>query len=522
LHFPISDHQILADRACLQDLQTTNPLLDKSRIERENGGLLKDVYNWIFDHADFKRWRYEQQRQLLWIKGDPGKGKTMLLCGIIDELKKSALNTFFVSFFFCQAADVRINNATAVLRGLISMLVDQKQSLISHVRRHYDKARKQVFEDVNAWEALSEMLTSILEDPALKTTYLIIDALDECTTDQDLLLKLVAQKSSAYQHVKWIVSSRNWLEIEDTPDTAAQVTKLSLELNKTSMDEAVATFVNHKVQELTKKKKYNHKIRDAVSQHLLSKANDTFLWVALVCKELTNVSRRHVLKKLEELPSGLDELYERMFDRIRESDDADICKSLLGIITSVYRPITLDELASCIDLSDEIADDSDLIETIQQCGSFLTLRGRTISLVHQSAKDFLLRRTADVIFPEGEDMVHYSIFSRSLQALGKTLKRDIYNLISPGYPVDQVSQPDSDPLAVIGYACAYWVDHLDKCSPFNNAMDDLQESGSVGTFFHINYLHWLEALSLLRGLSAGVVSMIRLQSLLEVSLHQCN
>jgi Cdc6-like AAA superfamily ATPase len=143
----------LADRACLQDLQTTNPLLDKSRIERENGGLLKDVYNWIFDHADFKRWRYEQQRQLLWIKGDPGKGKTMLLCGIIDELKKSGLNTFFVSFFFCQAADVRINNATAVLRGLISMLVDQKRSLISHVRRHYDKAGKQVFEDVNAWDA---------------------------------------------------------------------------------------------------------------------------------------------------------------------------------------------------------------------------------------------------------------------------------------------------------------------------------------------------------------------------------
>ncbi|KAJ5874626.1 uncharacterized protein N7529_003056 [Penicillium soppii] len=450
----------------------------------------------------------------------------MLLCGIIDELKKPALNTFFVSFFFCQAADVRINNATAVLRGLIFMLVDQKRSLISHVRRHYDKAGKQVFEDVNAWEALSEMLTSILEDPALKTTYLIIDALDECTTHRKELLDFVAQKSSAYQHVKWIVSSRNWPNIEGTLDTAAQGTKLSLELNETSMDEAVATFVNHKVQELTEKKKYNHKIRDAVSQHLLSKANGTFLWVALVCKELTNVSRRHVLKKLEEFPSGLDKLYERIFEQIieqiRESYDADICKSLLGIITSVYRPITLDKLASYIDLSDEIADDSVLIEIIQLCGSFLMLPGRTVSLVHQSAKDFLLRRTANVIFPEGEDMVHYSIFSRSLQALGKTLRRDIYNLISPGYPVDQVSQPDSDPLAVIGYACAYWVDHLDRCSPFNNAMDDLQESGSVGTFFHINYLHWLEALSLLRGLSAGVASMIRLQNLLEVSLHQCN
>ncbi|PCG88151.1 NACHT nucleoside triphosphatase [Penicillium occitanis (nom. inval.)] len=511
-----------ADQACLRDLQTTNPRYDKDRIETAKGGLLNGAYNWILNHADFKRWRYERQSQLLWIKGDPGKGKTMLLCGIIDELTKSAPNTTSISFFFCQSTDVRINCATAVLRGLIFMLVDQQPSLMSHVRRQYDKTGKQIFEGVNAWEALSDIFTSILEDPLLKNTYLIIDALDECTTGLNHLLKLVAQKSSAYPHVKWIVSSRNWPPIEETLGSATQNTKLQLELNETSVAEAVAFFINHKVQELTEKKKYNNEIREAVSQHLLSNAHGTFLWVALVCEKLTNVPKRNVQKKLEEFPPGLDELYKRMLDQISDTDDADLCKSLLGVITTVYRPITLDELMSSIDLSAEVTDDSDLAEIIRLCGSFLTLRGRTISLIHQSAKDFLLREAAHDIYPNGADTVHYCIFSKSLGAISRTLRRDIYHLVHPGYSIDQVTQPDPDPLVPIRYACLYWINHLNECSPYRNAIEDLQDGSSVGNFFRNDYLHWLEALSLSRSLTAGLASLLRLEKLLKVCVHQCD
>jgi len=37
----------------------------------------------------------------------------MLLCGIINELK-AASDSSLLSFFFCQATDAGINNATAV------------------------------------------------------------------------------------------------------------------------------------------------------------------------------------------------------------------------------------------------------------------------------------------------------------------------------------------------------------------------------------------------------------------------
>ncbi|KAF1938340.1 hypothetical protein EJ02DRAFT_354742, partial [Clathrospora elynae] len=67
--------------------------------------------------------------RLLWVKGDPGKGKTMLLCGIINKLHSSLPRTGLLSYFFCQATDSRINSATAVLRGLLYMLVKQQPSL---------------------------------------------------------------------------------------------------------------------------------------------------------------------------------------------------------------------------------------------------------------------------------------------------------------------------------------------------------------------------------------------------------
>ena len=84
---------------CLQDLRLTDPCDDKKRIEDTKGGLLEDSYRWIFENSEFKQWRSDQLSPLLWIKGDPGKGKTMLLCGIINELSKSTFGTALVSYF---------------------------------------------------------------------------------------------------------------------------------------------------------------------------------------------------------------------------------------------------------------------------------------------------------------------------------------------------------------------------------------------------------------------------------------
>ncbi|KAK5632194.1 hypothetical protein RRF57_007908 [Xylaria bambusicola] len=86
---------------CIQDLHVTGPREDKKRIEDTDGGLREDSYCWILENTDFQGWHNIQSSRLLWIKGNSGKGKTMLRCGIINKLE-SVRSTSLLSYFFCQ------------------------------------------------------------------------------------------------------------------------------------------------------------------------------------------------------------------------------------------------------------------------------------------------------------------------------------------------------------------------------------------------------------------------------------
>jgi len=508
---------------CLQDLHFTNPHDDKKRIEETKGGLMKDSYRWVLDNASFQQWYNDPQSRLLWIKGDPGKGKTMLLCGIVDELQKSIAKTDLLSYFFCQASDARINSATTVLRGLLYLLVSQQPSLITHVRKRYDHGNKTIFEDANAWITLTEIFADVLQDLGMNMTYLIIDALDECIADLPKLLEFIIKQSPASSRVKWIVSSRNWPDIEEQLERAGHKVRLSLELNAESVSTAVSIFIKQKVSRLAQEKKYDEQTQCAVLKHLVSNANDTFLWVALVCQNLGVTAKRNVLKKLSSFPPGLDSLYQRMMQQIGTSDDAETCKHVLASIALVYRPITLDELGALVEQVQELADDPESIrEIISLCGSFLSLREDTVYFVHQSAKDFLLAKAAKKVFPSGVEVVHHAIFVRSLKTMSRTLQRDIYGLKEMGYAIDDVKQPHPDPLAAMRYSCVYWIDHLCDWSrlPSASRAEDLQDGGVVDEFLRKKYLYWLEALSLCKSMPQGVVSMAKLQSLVQVCLNE--
>jgi hypothetical protein len=515
-------HETSEDKRCLADLRLTDPRDDKKRIEETKGGLLKDAYRWVLDHPDFRWWRDDAQTQLLWVKADPGKGKTMLLCGIIDELQESLGSTGVLSYFFCQATDSRINNATAVLRGLLYMLVSQQPSLVSHVRKKYDCAGKTMFEDANAWVALKEVCADVLRDPSLTTTYLIIDALDECVTDLPKLLDFIAKQSSASSRVKWIVSSRNWPGIERSLEDAGHKVKLSLELNAASVSTAVQVFIDKRVSELARQNRYDEPTKRAVLEHLASNANDTFLWVALVCQHLQATARRNVLRKLELFPPGLDALYERMMQQISKTDDAKLCKQVLAAVALVYRPITLEELVALVEPLEDVVDDAEMREIIGFCGSFLALRGQTVYFVHQSAKDFLLAKAAQEVFPAGREAAHQAIFAGSLQIMSTTLRRDMYSLKALGTLIDDVQMPEPDPLATVRYSCVHWVDHLRDSNPSASATYavHLRDGGVVDRFLREKYLYWLECLSLCKSMSKGIVSMRELQVLVQVCPHQ--
>ncbi|KAK7571598.1 hypothetical protein V3481_018809 [Fusarium oxysporum f. sp. vasinfectum] len=502
---------------CMQDLHVTDPREDKKRTQDTKGGLLRDSYRWILDHAKFQQFRDDPQSRLLWIKGDPGKGKTMLLCGIIDELEKEPNS--LLSYFFCQATEAQLSNAASVLRGLIYLLIIQQPSLISYLRSKHEVTGEKLFQGINVWVSLVEILTDMLKDPTLKDAVLVVDALDECITDRPQLLDFIIQSSSTLSsRVKWIISSRNWPDIEDKLDSAKQKVGLPLELNKDSISKAVDIYIGYKVDRLASHKKYDKETRDAVEDYLASNADGTFLWVALVCQALSDpkVRKRHTLNTLKSFPPGLDSLYDRMIGHIGDSKDADLCKEVLAIASVVYRPIALDELKVLIESLEDL-DQDDLEEIIRSCGSFLTLREGVIYFVHQSAKDFLLNKAYDQILPSGAAQQHHAIFFRSLEALSETLERDVYKLGAPGFSIDQVSPPNPDPLASIRYSCVYWVDHLHDSNLTERISVNkvLQDNADVYGFIQRKYLYWLESLSLLRSMSEGVNAVRKLEALVR-------
>lgn len=94
-------HENYLRLAKLWSTEPRDPRVEKKRIELVKDGLLVDAYRWVFDNPDFKRWHHRLESRLLWIKGDPGKGKTMLLCGIIDELERPVtVNGGNLAYFF--------------------------------------------------------------------------------------------------------------------------------------------------------------------------------------------------------------------------------------------------------------------------------------------------------------------------------------------------------------------------------------------------------------------------------------
>ncbi|PTB49390.1 hypothetical protein M431DRAFT_500173 [Trichoderma harzianum CBS 226.95] len=513
------------DKKCLRDLYVTDPRMDKSRIESTKGGLIQDSYRWILDNSEFKTWLHDDDKRLLWVKGDPGKGKTMLLCGIVDEIKRSASHANAISFFFCQATIPTINNHLAVLRGLIWLLVEQQPSLISHIREKYDPIGNELFEGPNAWYSLANIFRSILRDERLTMAYLIIDGLDECTTGLNELLELIKEALPS-RNVKWILSSRNWANIrESLEDAGAEGVNLSLEVNATVVAAAVDTYISYKASKIPLLKQ-DSELTEEVCNLVREKANGTFLWVAIVFQELQHMNihyddRESVLERLNGLPKDLTELYDRMLHQIGrlEKRESELCESILGITVLAYQPLRLQELATLASFKGNLTRPSTLQSLIHNCGSFLTVKDEIVYFIHQSSKEYLTSNSAaqSTLFPNGIEEIHHKIAMHSINAMEQKLCRNIYKLDNHAILLADIHTPEPDPLISLRYPCSHWLQHIcDSISNLEHTPNQvILNDAKILTFLKKHILHWLEVMSLMRNPPGGIPYISRFGGLLE-------
>lgn len=520
---------------CLRALGSVDPRDEKHRIELEKDKLLKDCYSWIFDNADFEQWMDSKNSSLLWIKGDPGKGKTMMMLGLVDALSSASKaggshrSTFakvkrrlfsksknYVAYFFCQSTDSRINNATSVLRSLIYLLVDENKDMIRHVRAKYTAGGRDAFYGINAVFSLRQILQNILHDRNLPPTFLLIDGLDECDEGLEQLIDIITDPTFARpSKVKWLVASRNRSEIAKRlghRDSAM----ISLEQNSAHVLKAVETYIQAKVRILASRKLYDSALEETIRKTLSEKSEATFLWVWLAYKRLEKEAPYNAASVLDELPVGLDGLYKRMMELIlcQSSEGVEYCKKILRLAAIAYRPLRLQELVGVADLPDRILNHIQYTrDLVERCGSFLTLRQDTIHFIHQSAKDYVTKRDGRVAIDWEPMLEHSRTAIQSLKLLSATLKEDICDLGRPGtFTTDVKKEVVEKALLHAEYACCYWVDHL-SCGQSELEASDYRV---VSAFLLRHLLHWLEALGWIGKTREGVYAITSLKQLASV------
>jgi ankyrin repeat protein len=387
-------------------------------IEHNNGRALEGSCHWLQEDTAFKDWLDGHGSQILWIRGDPGKGKTTLAISVVRMLSEKitiqgpSSGTLLASYF-CDNKDNRRNSLVALLRGLMYQVLRERPHLSSHFRAVYEREEDRLFTSPNVLQSLWRTLKAILASPGIDTVYIVVDALDELEEESiGDLLKLLhpfinphpsssstgslqsgsksAQGSAS--SLKWLLTSRN---VPHIAHMLRQAPGISLEANADRMQDAVSNFIDARIDELQNLKGYNDKLAAHIKDTLREKSEGTFLYVSVSCRALSqpSIGRINAKRVLSEFPRGLTPLYGRIMDQIRNIQDADLadCSArVLRALVLALRPLSVMELAVAANLPEDCHDDPDVLdEYISLCGSFVTLRQGTVHLVHETVKAYL-------------------------------------------------------------------------------------------------------------------------------------
>ena len=282
-------HLASARSRLLQAFGPTDPEAQRRRILASKDVLHEELCSWIFEQDKFNSWWCaEQNVNVLWLHGDPGKGKTVIMAAATNNISQwiqREPDSEVFAYFFCQQQHPRLNNAIAVLKGLLYSMVSRCDAVVEYLQNREIGSNEgnngASADDASFWK-LQSILLDLLDHCDLPRTCLLIDALDECVSGIGDLLRLIEQ-STHHRRIRWMLSSRNDGHIKERLDHSLVSAQIDLELNTCDVSAAVRNFINFKVEDLSQRKHYSPELTVAVQEHLVRNAQDTFLWVALVC-----------------------------------------------------------------------------------------------------------------------------------------------------------------------------------------------------------------------------------------------
>ena len=304
----------------------------------------ENTFTWIFQDPqayhkpwdNFIQWILDGSG-IYWIQGKAASGKSTLMRYIWNHgLTTQALRTWSAgsqltisSFFFWNSGIPEQRTQTGLLRSLLYETLNDHKDLVPDVfpeewqTKSDSAARDQmIIPEVCSLPRLQKAFRRLIGLIGLSSQHLklcfFIDGLDEYEGEPEDIAQYFKNISLCSVHTKFCISSRPWPVFQDIYHNTP-----GLKLQDLTYDD-IKLYVNDKLEKTDHMQRLSvieSQNSSLLVEELVQKAAGVFLWVTLVVKSLLNGLRNgdeisHLRRRLESIPSGLEELYEHMLKSI--------------------------------------------------------------------------------------------------------------------------------------------------------------------------------------------------------------
>jgi ankyrin repeat protein len=360
---------------------------------------------WILQNLEYRTWidtstMSSEHYRLLWIKGKPGAGKSIIMKHLFQQ-KTKVPGAKPISFFFNARGNVLERSTLGLYRALLLQLFQKNPDL-------QDSLEILGFYGTNMAEWRLQSLKNVLLETVrmLKSqVFCYIDALDECPEAEirDMISffhEIRDAATSSRRNFYVCFSSRHYPQIsvekslqillEKQPDHELDIEHyINTELHIGKSDQA--TQVKHDIKD---------------------KASGVFLWVALVVPMLNQVFDHGNFKALttllKDLPPNLENLIKDILTRDKSNMDALLCCLQWVLFSS--KPLQLPTLYFAIKGALDYNDYNERLrwnrneefESMDMMFRFVLSASKglveetksenpTMQFIHESVRDFLIR-----------------------------------------------------------------------------------------------------------------------------------
>ncbi|KAF7982264.1 hypothetical protein HWV62_29505 [Athelia sp. TMB] len=389
----------------------TSPNYNEARNKHQAG-----TGAWLIDRPEFSRWK-EQAGSVLWLYGGPGCGKTILWYAVLVygnadtdfifcsssvienvisfcELAPSARGYAYF-FFDGTRAQSDALNYNGLIRSIITQLSDRCDNRMPNVLvEMYNKCDDGHREPLKS--QFQNTLSGILK--IFDSTYIVIDALDECITKTDLLkwIRSVTAENSTKLHLMF--TSRPEPDIEHGLAALSNIHKVFVGHQSTLGD--IDAYLNARLQS-TEMDKWCEPEKQEVKSTLSNGSGGMFRWVSLQMDAVTKChNRAQLTRQLATLPKDLDATYKRLFE---ESDHADALVVLLQWLVFSESPMTVQTLAEVlmVDFNESSVPVYNILmrykrpaDLLHICYGLVTEYKGTVKVAHFSVKEYFIKHIA--------------------------------------------------------------------------------------------------------------------------------